>query len=165
MASAVASWRWASVVPSPGPVVSSNSTPAGSSARTRSTTSPETPLALGLTIRIDVIASSGGRCVAAHPVGDDREEPIREGVRVRVGSDPRVRPVRRRQDEQDSGLDVELGPERAALGRLATQVVPALLVPAALGPERGSLGLLEEPPLAGEDRRCVDLRGDDREVD
>src|SRR5262249_47972645 len=156
----VAWYLCASPVASPCPRVSTTSTPRGSSARTRSTTSPVTPLAFGLTIRIAPIAS-GGRGVAAHAVDEDREEPVGERLRVRVGADPRVGPVRGREDEQHRRLDVEIGPERAALGRLAAQVVPALLVAAALGAEAGPLRLLEEAPLAREDRRRVHLGRDD----
>ena len=52
----------------------------------------------------------------------------------------RVRPVGRREDEQHRGLHVEVGAQRAALGRLTEDIRPPLLVAPALGAKRGALG-------------------------
>src|SRR5262245_59266886 len=112
-----------------------------SASPTCSASASVTPLARGLTIRSPltrpmlVRAAGRPRGVAADPVEEDREESIRERVRVGARPEPGVRPVRGREDEEDGRVDVEVGPERPALGRLPQEVVPARLVAAALPPE------------------------------
>src|SRR6185436_11876734 len=77
------------------------------------------------------------RCrVPADPVQQKREEPIGEDVRVAAGMEPRVGPVRGREEEQDGGAVVEVGAQLAELAAFAEEVAHALLVAAPLGDKR-----------------------------
>src|SRR5215210_3164771 len=125
-----------------------------------------TELACGLTTsRTPAICSRlyGGR-VAAHTVDEDREEAICELVGVRALREPGVGPVRRRENEQDGGMVVEIRPQSALLATLAEERAKALLVAPALGKELLGSIALEVAPLADEDRRDIELLRDDPQV-
>ena len=80
------------------------------------------------------------------------------------GCSQRVRPVRRREEEQRRRLDVEVGAELARLDAVAEQVPHALLVASALDDEGFAPLAPEVPPLAHEHGRHVELSRNHRQV-
>ena len=137
--------RRASAVASPGPPVGTASVSAGGATARRGGSSV-TPLAQGLTIREAVSSRAGGSRSRA-PV--DHHPPRSDWRRVRVGVLPRpgVGPVGGREDEEHGRLFVEVGAEGAALGGVADQVAPLLLVRRRELRKAVRSGLLEEAPL------------------
>ncbi len=105
-----------------------------------------------------------GRGVAANALDKDREETVGERVGVGVIREPRVRPVRRRESEQDGCVVVEVGPERPHLAALAEEGAETLLVPPAVGEEPFRPVALEVAPLADEHRGDVELLRHDAKV-
>ena len=91
-------------------------------------------------------------------------ETVRELVRVATRLEPRVGPVRRREREQRGGRVVEIGAQLAALPALAEERPDPLLVASPLAEDLVPALADEVAPLAHEDRRDVELLGDDAQV-
>ena len=75
------------------------------------------------------------RRVAAHAVHEQLEEAVGEVVRVAARLEPRVRPVRGREEDEGGHGHVQVGAELALLDAFAEERADALLVAAALGEE------------------------------
>jgi hypothetical protein len=102
--------------------------------------------------------------VAAHPVEQEVREPVGELVRARVGAQPGVGPVRRRERDERGCAVVEIRAQLAPLAAFAKERAEALLVAAALGDEEVATLALEISPLADEDGGDVELLRDDAEM-
>src|SRR5438093_7840453 len=102
--------------------------------------------------------------IAAHPVDEQREEAVGELVRVPAGLEPRVCPVRGREQDEGGDVLVQVGTELRQLPPLAEQLSDPFLVTAALGDELLAPVALEVAPLLNEDGGDVELLGDDPEV-
>ena len=109
-------------------------------------------------------ASSAPGGVAADAVHDDRQEAICELVGVPIGREPGVCPVRGGEDEQHRRARVEVGAQTAGLDAFLEEPPPPLLVAPALLADLLPIAVLEVSPLAGEDRREVELLRDDAKV-
>jgi hypothetical protein len=102
--------------------------------------------------------------VAAHPVEEERREPVGELVGAGIGPQPGVGPVDGREREERGRAVVEIGAQLAPLAAFAEERAEALLVPAALCDEAGAALAFEVAPLADEDGRNVELLRDDPQV-
>src|SRR5215208_7138780 len=105
-----------------------------------------------------------GRGVAAYAVEQQAVETVGELVGIALRRQPRIGPVQGREDEQRGRRVVEVGSELAELSPLAEEGAEALLVAAALRHDLVATLAVEVPPLADEDRRHVELVGDDAEM-
>ena len=103
-------------------------------------------------------------CVAAHAVEQEGVEAVGKLIGIRPRPKPGVGPVRRRQGEQRRGRVVEIRPQPAELAPFAEERAEAVLVAPALGEELVAPFALEVAPLANEDRRDLELLGDDPQV-
>src|SRR5262245_1867135 len=105
------------------------------------------------------------RCgVATHAVEQHREEPVGKRIRIGVGTQPCVRPIRGGEGKQRRRRIVEVRAELAELPPLPKDRLKAFFVAAALGDERLTPLPLEVAPLADEHRRDVELLRDDTQV-
>src|SRR5690348_5780516 len=104
------------------------------------------------------------RGVTAHAVEQRLVEAVGELLRVRVRTDPRVRPVRGRQRQQRGRRVLQVGAQPAELASLAEVGAEALLVAAPLRDELVAALTLEVTPLTDEDRCDIELLGDDPQV-
>src|SRR5581483_8354984 len=126
-------------------------------------------------VRVDSIASTKGRDAGAGTApsiaasGGDavREQPpeaVGELLHAHLVPEPRVGPVRRREEEEGRLLRVEVGARLAGRDRLLEEGADAPLVAAPLAGEALARGPAQVAPLAQPDRGDVELRLHDLEV-
>src|ERR671935_3298273 len=105
------------------------------------------------------------RCrVPPHAVEQEREETVRERVRIGVRLEPGIGPVRRREREQGRRRVVEIRPEPAELPPLTEERAEPLLVAPTFREELVAPFTLEVAPLPDKDRRDIELLRDDPQV-
>ena len=92
------------------------------------------------------------------------QEAVGELVGGAARLEPRVRPVRRREQQQDGGAFVEVGAEIPEIPALAQQVADPFLVAVPLGDEPVATVAVQVAPFLDEHGGDVQLLGDHAEV-
>src|SRR5262245_4592923 len=83
----------------------------------------------------DSSVNNSRRRIAAHPVEQQLEEAVGKLVGVTPRPEPRVRPVRGREEEERRGSDVEVRAQLALLDPLAEERADPFLVASSLAEE------------------------------